>query len=127
MTSSKATPPPYDVVYTETAEAEIAEAYDWLSGFSFDSADRWLDGLQTAVLSEAARRAAVPGIRGLAAESASFPDRDIFVLLYQTRGGSPWRVLFDLWDSDEDGHVDTLRVLRLRHGARRRSSTMEEE
>jgi plasmid stabilization system protein ParE len=49
-------PAPNRVRYAESAEADIEEAYRWLTGYSFETAERWLAGLQAALERESAPR-----------------------------------------------------------------------
>jgi plasmid stabilization system protein ParE len=108
----------YRVVFTEAADAQLREAFLWLSGWSLPGAERWLRGLQAELEREARDVALIPGRRNVAPENDHFPGRDVFVLIFRVRrGASAWRVLYDLPDLDGDSKPDTLRVLRVRHGA----------
>lgn len=117
--SEDTVPAPFRVRYSETAEANLDEAYRWLAGFSLAGAERWLAGLLKAVEREAEARILLPGYRSSAPDAAAFPGRDIFVFLYRTGGrhGSPWHVLYELYDENGDGEADTLVVAYVRHAA----------
>lgn len=109
---------PLRVIYTEPAEAELADSYDWLLNFGLDVAEKYLVGLTEALEREAALLTVVP-LRCTLAQTA--PDgREMFLLLYRTSGrrGSPWHIAYELLDEDEDARIDTLRVTRVRHAAR---------
>ena len=108
---------PLRVTYTEPAEAEVAEAYEWLQGIGLDAAERWLGGLTKAVQEEADRQSAVSLRRPVAADSPE--GRPLSLLLYRTSGrrSSAWHVGYELVDEDADGQPDTLRVVRVRHAA----------
>ncbi|MDQ2688311.1 MAG: type II toxin-antitoxin system RelE/ParE family toxin [Armatimonadota bacterium] len=109
---------PLRIVYTEPAEAELAEAYEWLLTFGLDVAEKWLDGLTKTLERESALLAAVSLRRPLAPNAPE--GRELFLLLYRTSGrrGSPWHIAYDLLDEDDDGKTDTLRIVRIRHAVR---------
>ena len=110
---------PLRVLFTEPAEAEVADAYQWLQTFGFDVAEEWLAGLTATLTREAELLGAVSLRRSLAPDAP--PGRELFLLLYRTsgrRGSSPWHVAYDLLDEDGDGVTVTLRVVRVRHAAR---------
>jgi plasmid stabilization system protein ParE len=99
----------FRIEFTDAADMEVQDTFLWLLGRSPEQADRWQAGLEQAVNS----LTQFPGRCPLAPESDAFavPVRQ---LLY----GS-YRVLFTLVDSDDDGAPDTVRILHVRHGARR--------
>jgi plasmid stabilization system protein ParE len=118
--SDSETPPPYKVIYSEPAEAQVDAAYEWLQNRSYDVANQWLDGLAIALNRVAAQRAAVPGIRDLAPSEDQRPNRALYIYRYRaTRGGAVWKILYELVDADEDGAVDTLQVVQVRHASMR--------
>ena len=108
---------PLRLVYTEFAEAELADVYVWLKKFGAEVAEQWLDGLMEKLDREAALLGAVSLRRQRAPDAPE--GRDLFLLLYRTGGrqGSPWHVVYELQDADGDGDVDTLCVVRVRHAA----------
>lgn len=110
--------PPLAVTYSEIAEAELDDAYQWMLSFGFDVGERWLTGLTELLSGEAMHLASFPFQRPLAPESS--PERPLFILRYRTgrRGSSAWQVVYELVDEDEDGMTDTLRVVRIRHASR---------
>lgn len=114
-------PLPLRVTYTEPAEAEIADAYLWLQTFGLDVAEKWLVGLTEQLESEAELLSTVSLRRQRAPDAPE--GRELFLLLYRTSGrrGSPWHIVYELLDEDNDGKTDTLRVVRVRHAARRES------
>lgn len=109
---------PLRLAYSEAAEGELAKAYAWLQTFGVEVAERWLAGLAETLEREAALLAAVSLRRPRAPDSPE--GRDLFVLLYRTRGGrgSAWHLVYEVSDADGDGSADTLVVLRVRHAAR---------
>ncbi len=118
----------FRVVFTEAADAQLREAFLWLSGWSLPGVERWLRGLQAELEREASHLTLVPGHRNVAPENDLFPGRDVFLLIFRVRrGASAWRVLYDLPYLDGDGKPDTLRVLRVRHGAAARPTPEETE
>ena len=111
--------PVYHIRFFEAAEADIEATYNWIVSRDFAAAERWLAGLQDGLARRAQDHAALPGRRYVAADAANFPGRDMRVLRYQIRGGSTWRVLYELRDEDGDGAADTLLVAYVRHAASR--------
>jgi plasmid stabilization system protein ParE len=107
------------VEYTETAEADLAEAYEWMRSFGLDVAEGWLAGLTRTLDTEAELMAGGVFRRRLLPDTSAFPGRTVYELLYRTGGrrGSPWHVGYELIDCDSDGVTDTLRVVRIRHAA----------
>ena len=105
-------------MYTETAEAEIDDAYVWLQKFDLDTAEKWPIGL-TAVLESEARTIAAVSLRRQRAPDTPV-GMELFLLLYRTGGrrGSPWHIVYELLDDDGDGKIDKLCVIRVRHAAR---------
>jgi plasmid stabilization system protein ParE len=97
----------YKIEVTEIAAAEIDSAYQWINERAPDAADRWYDGLMAALrsLRQNPRRCA-------RLFTTDFVELEIRQLVYGRRRGR-YRVLFTI-----DG--DTIRVLRVRHGARAR-------
>jgi plasmid stabilization system protein ParE len=110
--------PIYPIRFSEAAEADIEATYNWIGSRDFAAAERWLAGLQDALAQRAADHAALPGRRYVAADAANFPGRDMRVLRYQTRGGSTWRVLYELRDEDGDGDSYSLVVAYVRSASR---------
>jgi plasmid stabilization system protein ParE len=95
----------YDVIVEPAALADIARAYRWLAARNTAAAERWLEGL-TAVrdsLSQfPARHRAVAGATGR---------QGVRRLIYG-RGRSKYHVFYVIQGT-------TVRILRLRHAARR--------
>ena len=96
----------YRVEVTETAWAEVEEAYDWLAKQSPKAALRWRSALLHAVDS----LETMPHRCHLAPESKTWK-REIRELLHGKRRGI-YRILFEI-------RGDIVYVLRVRHGARR--------
>ena len=94
------------VVITDTAAAEIEEAYDWLADRAPGAAQQWKLGLLDAV----ARLESMPTACSIAPESDYF-GREIRQLLYGKRQHK-YRVLFEIRDAK-------VIVLRVRHSSRR--------
>lgn len=94
----------FQVEWTDVAEMEIQEIFMWLVGHSPTAAARWLEGPETAVnsLTEFPTRCPLA------------PENDAFAIY---RG---YRSLFTLVDAHNDGTLDTVRLLHVRHGARLR-------
>ena len=113
-----ADPVPLRITFSETAEAEVENAYLWLQRFGFETAEKWLSGLNHLLEEEAALLASVQVRRQRAPDSPN--DRELFILIYRTgrRRSSPWHVVYEIVDQDDDGQLDTLRVVRVRHAAR---------
>ena len=91
-----------------------------MARFGFSTAERWLSGVQALLQRECELHVTFSMRPSLATEH--FPGREVFVLRYTSggrRGGSPWRLLYELADADNDGQIDTLRLVGVRHAARR--------
>ena len=93
------------VVIQPGAEAEIAEAFEYIAARSPDAAAKWLRGLYGAVTT----LERFPTRCGLAPETESFKE-DIRQLLHG-RGRHKYRVLFTILRG-------TVYVLHVRHAAR---------
>jgi plasmid stabilization system protein ParE len=105
------------VTFSDVAEAHVEEAYQWLGRMGISLAERWLFLLQMELQSEADRIES--GIRRPLASESETQRRDIYALLLRTggRGSSPWRILYEVTDTDHDGVIDCLTVLRVRHAS----------
>jgi plasmid stabilization system protein ParE len=99
----------FRIEFTDVADMEVQDVFLWLLGRSPEQAGRWQAGLERAVDSLGQFPTRCP----LAPESGAF-DVPVRQLLY----GS-YRILFTLADADDDGTLDTVRILHVRHGARR--------
>jgi plasmid stabilization system protein ParE len=99
----------FRIEFTDVAEMELQDTFLWLLGRSPDYAGRWQARLETSInsLSE------LPTRCPLAPESERF-EVEVRQLLY-----SSYRILFTLVDTDDDGTADPVRILHIRHGARR--------
>jgi len=107
-------PPSLRLMYSEVGEAELEAAYRFRLRYGYQAAEQWLGGLQILLQRECELQAILPVRR---APLIEFPDRNVYVLQYVTRGGSPWRVLCELKDADGDGETDTLFIVGVRHAA----------
>ena len=99
----------FRVEFTDVAEMEVQDTLLWLLGRSPEQAGRWQEGLEKAVASLQEFPTRCP----LAPEKDAF-DIEVRQLLY--RG---YRILYTLVDVNDDGIDDTVRILHVRHGARR--------
>jgi hypothetical protein len=103
----------YRVEITDRSDAEIQEAFLWLNARNPEFSGRWLEGLLRAIggLEE------FPTIHRVTEDSTfAAPIRE---LLYKS-GRVVYRVLFTLMDADEDDVEGVVKVLSVRHGARKR-------
>ena len=96
----------YTVVITDTAWAEIEEAYEWLAARSGTAAQKWKLGLLDLIT----RLERFPFASSVAPETDYF-GREIRELLYGRRQHK-YRILYEV-------KQDMVIVLRIRHGARR--------
>lgn len=103
----------FQVEVTETADAEIEAAFLRLNELNPDYAGRWLEGLLRAIEG----LAEFPRIHPVAPESEILRT-EVRRMLYGKKR-SAYRVLFTFIDADGDGAEDTVRVLFVRHSARR--------
>jgi plasmid stabilization system protein ParE len=99
----------FRIEFTDVADMEVEETFLWMLTRSPDQADQWQEGLEDAV----DKLADFPRSGPLAPENDAFAI-EVRQLLY-----GKYRVLYTLVDTDDDGEEDTLRVLHVRHGARR--------
>jgi len=99
----------YAVEFTDVADLEVQNILLWMMGRSPEQAERWQDGLESAVTS----LENFPGRCPLAPEQAAF-DSEVRQLLY-----GKYRLLFITVDTDDDGERDTVRILHVRHGSQR--------
>ncbi len=97
------------VELTDVADMEVKEAVIKLISYSPEFAGEWQEGLEAAIesLTEMPRRCRL-------APEDDLHSAEIRQLLYRSH-----RVLFTLVDTDNDGEEDTVRILHVRHGARR--------
>jgi plasmid stabilization system protein ParE len=103
----------FQVEVTDSADAEIEAAFLRLNEFNPDSAGRWLEGLLRAIEG----LAEFPRMHPIAPESEILRT-EVRRMLYGKKR-SAYRVLFTVIDADSDGAEDTVRVLFVRHSARR--------
>jgi plasmid stabilization system protein ParE len=96
----------YTVVISDTASAEVEEAYEWLAERAPAAAQKWKLGLLEAVT----RLESLPTACSIAPESDYF-GREIRQLLYGKRQHK-YRVLFEIRETK-------VIVLRVRHSSRR--------
>ena len=106
----------FDIKYSDVADMEIEETYMWIFSRDPIRADEWQSGLDASIRTLAEFPTRCP----LAFEDEHFP----FEVRQHLFGR--YRVLFTLLDTDNDGIADTVRVLHVRHGARRRIGEEEE-
>ena len=106
----------YEIEFTDVAEMETEDILFWWIGRSPEQARRWQEGLERTIttLKELPRRCA------LAPESEVFA-AEVRQLLYGN-----YRILFTILDADADGEEETVRILHVRHGARRPFGESEE-
>ena len=94
----------YDVIIAPCAAENINEAYAWLSERNPRYAERWIEGIRTAILS----LDTLPESHALAPENDAF-EEEIRQLL--AGRGTPWRVFFTVKGS-------TVHVLHVHYGGR---------
>jgi plasmid stabilization system protein ParE len=95
----------YEIDVTDTAFAEIDDAYQWIKEWAPDAAESWYEGLMTALRSLRQNPRRCP--RTFATNRGVSEVRQ---LIYGRRRGR-YRVLFTI-------HRETVTILRVRHGAR---------
>lgn len=99
----------FDIEFTDVADSEVQEILTWLIENAPEYMERWQEGLERSVSSLSQFPTRCP----LAPEDNVF-DIEVRQLLY-----GPYRILFTLVDVDQNGEMDTVRILHVRHGARR--------
>ncbi len=102
----------FTVETSDVADAEIDAAYLQLSARNPEFAGRWLEGIYRTLDT----LSLFPTRHARVAESDVL-GREVRRMLYRN-GRTIYRILFTLIDADGDGEADTVRVLRVRHGAR---------
>jgi plasmid stabilization system protein ParE len=95
----------YEVLITAAAEADMEQAYLWLSGRAPEAAVKWYNGVLDALLT----LEKFPERCSLAPEGRTLK-REIRQLIHGKRQHA-YRILFDVSD-------ETVRILHVRHGAR---------
>jgi hypothetical protein len=105
------------VALSEVAEAEVENAYQWLSTRDFALAERWLFLFQMELQSEAER--VQNGLRRTLSPESEDLRRDVYAFIFRTGGkaSSTWRVWYELLDRDHDGVADQFYVVRVRHAS----------
>jgi len=111
----------FQVETPDTANAEIQAAYLRLMGWKPEFAERWLEGL----LRQIETLEISPRMHPVVDESEVI-GREVRRILYRN-GSAAYRILFSLFDFDDDGEEDTVRVLHVRHGARQPFGQAAEE
>jgi len=99
----------FTVEVSDTADAEIDQAYFRLSARNLEFAGRWLDGVYRTL-----GTLDVFPMRHPHAEESDILGRETRRMIYRN-GRTVYRILFTLLDGEDD----TVRVLRVLHGARR--------
>lgn len=95
----------YRVIVQPQAERDLELVFHWISDYSHSVADRWLDGIQTAI----------HGLEHYPQRCPLIPENDAFdvevrQLLFGKRR-SVYRIIFVIRD-------ETVHVITVRHGAR---------
>lgn len=103
----------FTVVTADIAEAEIEAAFLSLFLRNPELAARWLEGLNRVITG----LDTFPG-RHARIDEGGVQGQEIRRVVYRN-GRIVYRILFMLIDADGDGEDDTVRVLRVLHGARR--------
>ena len=101
----------YQVETSEIAEAEIQALFLRLNGWNPDVAGRWLEGLLRAIDD----LETFPKSHVVVPEMST-SGREVRRMLYK-HGRTTYLILFTLVDTDDDGEMDTVRVVHVRHGA----------
>ncbi len=106
----------YDIIWSETAEAEADAAFLWFTRTSPDFARRWYSGL----LEVAGSLDEFPTRCPLAPENEDVPTVEVRHLLYRT-GRTVYRIIFCILNED------TVRILYIRHGAQQTRQTSDKD
>ena len=108
-------------VLSEVAEAHLEEGYQWwieLPVGGLADAERWMKTVLDFLEEEADFLSRVDFRREIAPES--WPQRLRYAVICRTgkrKQGSPWRILYEIIDDNDDGVRDTLRVISIKHAA----------
>src|SRR5262245_19916501 len=95
----------YQIEITETAFADIDDAYEWIKERAPRAAENWYEGLMTALSSLRQNPKRCPRIF-----RTDLPASELRQLIYGRRRGR-YRVLFTL-------DAETVTIVRILHGAR---------
>jgi plasmid stabilization system protein ParE len=115
---------PYALTFTDKAKDTIADAYEWLAGFSEDAAARFVVRVPE-LLEELCEDLASGTPPRFDSDASIFFSRRAFLFLLRTGEGrarsssGAWRVFYELLDTDGDGQADTVQVLGIYHAASR--------
>ncbi len=101
---------PYRIEITDVAEMELQDILFWFIARSPEQAGRWQQGLEHAIGS----------LRELPTRCPLAPENDAFEVEIRQLLYGRYRVLFTCVDEDGDGRQETVRILHVRHSARRR-------
>ena len=108
------------IEFTEASEAHMSEAFRWLSSLPMidpHQAEKWADEIAATVEEEAELQATLPFNRPIDPNSSI--DRPAYRVLHKKgkRRSAGWYITFELLDVDDDGVVDTFRVLGIKHSS----------
>lgn len=99
----------FGIEFTDVAEMEVQDALLWFLGRSPSLAGKWQEGFEKAISS----------LADFPTRCQLAPEADLFSVPVRQLIYGRYRILFALVDTDEDGELDTVRILHVRHGARR--------
>ena len=111
----------YTVEISDVADAEIQATFLRLAAHDPEFAGRWLEGLLRAI-----QTLEVFPLRYARAPESDTLRQEIRGMLYQS-GRMTYRVLFSIVDAAGNGAPESVRVLRVLHGAQRPLGSQDEE
>ncbi|GAB4456469.1 MAG: hypothetical protein OHK0029_14480 [Armatimonadaceae bacterium] len=105
----------FQVLLTESYEADVVNIFDWLFGYNPVAAFRFRDAVEQASASLAENPMGYP-----IADESDYYQRTVRRKLFRS-GSSTYRLLFTVVELEElsEAHEPTVVVLRVRHGAAR--------
>lgn len=114
----------YALAFSPNARVTIADAYEWLTGFSEEAAARFTVKVPE-LLEELCEDLASGTPPRFDADGSIYFSRRAFLFLLRTSKGrarsasGAYRVYYELLDADADGEPDTVHVLGVYHAGSR--------
>lgn len=99
----------YAIEFTDVADMEVQDILFWMLGRSPSWAARWQQGFEEAVNS----------LREFPERNQEAPDTAHLSVTVRQHLYEKYRILYALVDADGDGILEVVRILHVRHGARR--------
>ncbi len=113
--------PPLIVRYSDVADAEVEEAYQFMLRFGFAEGERFLSALQSAAEAEVEVLRQDILQRSPLTRTPSGRTRYSFRFRTGGRRSSTWFAKYELRDVDDDNQIDSLLIVAVFHGSSARA------